>query len=129
MNKRRNGEYYENLACDHVRDNGGVITERNFRSRAGEIDIIFKDGRYLVFAEVKYRSGLRFGTAENAVDYKKQQTICRVSDFYRKKYHIPENTPLRYDVIAISLDKNGNTVFRWHKNAFEYIPKKGRNPF
>lgn len=65
-----------------------VSWERNFRrGRNGEIDIIGRDGKYLVFVEVKYRSGDEKGNAAEAVTTAKQRTICRVADYYRYLHH------------------------------------------
>ncbi len=124
MNKRQSGTYYENLVCDYLEENGAKIIERNFRCRSGEIDIILNDDKYLVFAEVKFRSGDRFGTAEEAVDIKKQKTISRVSDYYRRKHKISEYSPQRFDVVAVCIDDEGYVNIRWHKNAFSYVQGK-----
>ena len=91
------------------------ILNRNFRCKIGEIDIIFRDKEYLVFGEVKYRNENHYGSPEEAVNVAKQKKICRVSDYYRVKYHIPSNTNIRYDVVAILQDQ-----ITWHKNAFPY---------
>ena len=107
-------------------DKGMVIVERNFRSRTGEIDIIAKDKKYLVFTEVKYRTGTSYGEAESAVDFRKQDTICRVSDFYCKKRGISFDYPRRFDVAAIKADKQGNVALRYIDNAFSYIPAVNR---
>ncbi|WP_029321780.1 YraN family protein [Butyrivibrio sp. AE3004] len=124
MNKRETGTYYENLACEYIMENGAEILLRNFRSKKGEIDIVAKDGRYLIFIEVKYRTTSRYGTAEAAVNYRKQKVICRVSDYYMKRFGIDVGTPVRYDVIAIWVDEMSAAHIRWHKNAFSYIPCK-----
>ncbi|WP_026526637.1 YraN family protein [Butyrivibrio sp. VCD2006] len=124
MNKRQTGSYYEDLACDYLAENGARVVARNFRSKRGEIDIVARDDKYLVFIEVKYRTSSRFGEAEEAVDPRKQRVICRVSDFYRKRYGIGENFAIRYDVIAIKVDETSAIHIRWHKNAFSYIPGK-----
>lgn len=127
MNKREAGDYYETLACDYLRENGLKIIQKNFRCRQGEIDIIARDGKYLVFTEVKFRKGNRFGSAEAAVDYKKQNVISRVSDYYRKRFGISDDTCQRFDVVALDLDDDEALHIRWHKNAFLYVPK--RNTF
>ncbi|WP_408070921.1 YraN family protein [Butyrivibrio sp. JL13D10] len=124
MNKRQIGAYYEGLACDYICENGATIICRNFRSRSGEIDIVAKDGKYLSFIEVKYRTGSRYGEAEEAVDYRKQRIICRVSDFYMKRYGMSTDTAVRYDVVAIMVDETSMIHIRWHKNAFAYIPSR-----
>ncbi|MCR5342182.1 MAG: YraN family protein [Butyrivibrio sp.] len=124
MNKRQTGTYYENLACDYLTENGAKIVCRNFRSKSGEIDIVARDDKYISFIEVKYRTGTRFGDAEAAVDYRKQMIICRVSDFYRRRYGISDDFPIRYDVVAIKVDETSMVHIIWHKNAFSYIPSK-----
>ena len=49
MNKRDVGTFYEDIAAEYIRNNGGKIIKRNYRSRQGEIDIIARDGDYLCF--------------------------------------------------------------------------------
>lgn len=100
----------------YLEKEGYVVLEQNFRVQKGEIDIIARDGEYLVFVEVKYRKNMGCGFPEEAVDYRKQRTICRVSDFYRMKHGIAE-VPIRYDVIS---DLNGE--IKLIKNAFSYVP-------
>ena len=80
MNTRQTGNVYEQMAADYLEKQGMRILERNFRrGRNGEIDIIGRDGKYLVFVEVKYRSGDEKGNAAEAVTTAKQRTICRVA--------------------------------------------------
>ena len=57
MNKRKTGAVYEQKAAEYLEKAGCRILEMNYRCRAGEIDIVARDGRYVVFCEVKYRSG------------------------------------------------------------------------
>ena len=68
MNKRQTGSHYEETAAAFLTSKGYRVLERNFRCRQGEIDLICRHGRYLVFAEVKYRSGLTMGSPAEAVD-------------------------------------------------------------
>src|ERR1041384_2432502 len=49
------GERGENVAARHLRNLGYKIVVRNFRCSLGEIDIVARDGKTLVFAEVKTR--------------------------------------------------------------------------
>jgi putative endonuclease len=121
MNKRNTGNSYEDLACEYLEGAGCRLIKRNFSCRSGEIDIIFKDKDYLVFAEVKYRSSEDYGRAEEAVNYTKQKKICRVSDFYRYINKIGEYDPVRFDVIAVE-NMGEKTTVHWYQNAFDYIP-------
>ena len=80
--------------------------------RAGEIDLIAKDGEYLVFCEVKYRSDGRKGSPLEAVGAGKQRTIFRCAMFYLTEHHMG-NVPCRFDVVGIE----GTEVVHI-KNAF-----------
>lgn len=116
MNTREKGAQKEKEVCAYLCSQGVKIAERNFRCRQGEIDIIGYDGAYLVFFEVKYRSGQSRGGAAEAVGFAKQKKICQVADYYRVLHHCAEDTPLRFDVVAIDQER-----ITWIKNAFEYI--------
>jgi putative endonuclease len=73
VNTREKGNDKELLAAEYLSKRGMCITERNFRSRQGEIDIIGYEGGYLVFVEVKYRAGETKGNALAAVNITKQK--------------------------------------------------------
>lgn len=118
MNNREKGAQKEEQVCAYLLSKGVKIKERNFRCRQGEIDIIGYDGDCLVFFEVKYRGSRGVGSAAEAVGYAKQRKICRVADYYRVIHHCGEDTPIRFDVVAI----DGENL-RWIKNAFYYITR------
>ncbi|MCR5031525.1 MAG: YraN family protein [Lachnospiraceae bacterium] len=115
-NKRTIGTEYEEKAATYLKQQGLSILEKNFRNRFGEIDLIGKDGNYLVFIEVKYRFDEKKGLPMEAVSFRKQKTICKVSDYYRMLHQIPEETGIRFDVVSIE-----NNAISWYKNAFDYI--------
>ena len=112
-NKRKTGFEKEQLAADYLSGLGMQILERNFYTRTGEIDLIAKDGDYLVFLEVKYRAGNRYGYPEEAVTPAKQQRIIRSARYYLYRQGLSETTPCRFDVLAIQ----GNQI-RLIRNAF-----------
>lgn len=101
QNNRGVGTIKEEVAAKYLEDNGMSILEKNFRCRYGEIDIIAKDGRYLVFVEVKYRANAGNGYPQEAVTKKKQKTIAFVANYYMMKNHLETDLPIRFDVIAI----------------------------
>ena len=115
MNKREKGSKYEALAVDYIKNKGYKILELNYRCKQGEIDIIAQDGKYIVFIEVKYRASASYGSAANAVFFRKQQNISRVAAFYLLRRNMTEDTPCRFDVIAI----DGNMIHHY-ENAFDY---------
>lgn len=112
---KRTGLYYETLAAAFLEKQGYKILERNFRCPAGEIDLIAKEGEYLCFVEVKYRSERETGTPEEAVDPKKQKRISRAALYYLMKQGLGDTTPCRFDVVGIRPDK-----IRVTKNAFSF---------
>ncbi len=118
MNTRKIGAQKEEQVCAYLLSCGIEIKEQNFRCRQGEVDIIGYDGSYLVFFEVKYRSGSGKGSAAEAVGFAKQKKICRVADYYRMLHGCGENVPIRFDVVAV--DKEQVT---WIKNAFYYVAR------
>ncbi len=120
-NFRREGGAAERLAGMFLEQNGVQILERNFRSgRSGEIDLIGLDGRTLVFFEVKFRNSEGSGTPEEAVTFAKQKTICRTADYYRYRHQIPEEQPVRFDVVALRPAGEGKISCHWVRNAFSY---------
>lgn len=102
QNRRELGSRYEDLAADYLRRQGYEILERNYRDRMGEVDIIAKDGPYLVFVEVKYRRSLKNGYPEEAVCGPKQQRIRHTASRYLYRHGYGEETPCRFDVVGIA---------------------------
>lgn len=118
MNTRKQGAQKEEQICAYLLSKGVKIREQNYRCRQGEIDLIGYDGEYLVFFEVKYRSSRSKGSAAEAVGYAKQKRICRVADYYRMVHHCMEDTPIRFDVVAID-----GVQVTWIKDAFCYLAR------
>lgn len=112
-NKRQLGSEMEVLAIKELTQMGYEILEHSYRCRLGETDIVARDGAYLVFIEVKYRRTASYGTPFEAVDYRKQQKIRMVAQYYLMEHHLSENTPVRFDAVGI-LGTNITVI----KNAF-----------
>lgn len=102
MNKRQVGADYENVAASFLQEQGYRILERNYRCRSGEIDLIARDGEYLCFVEVKYRSSGAFGSPLEAVGCRKQQQILKVAKYYLMRKRFSMDTACRFDVVAIA---------------------------
>ena len=115
MNKRKIGTAWEEAAAEFLTKNGYVILEKNFRCKEGEIDLVAKDGEYLVFVEVRSRRTAGSGHPLESVNIAKQRKICRVSRYYMLKRRISPDTAIRYDVISV-LGSEMELV----KNAFAY---------
>ena len=96
-----------------MQEQGFVILEKNYRCRSGEIDLIARDGRYLVFIEVKYRSSGHAGSALEAINTKKAAQVRRIASIYLYQNRYSENTPVRFDAAGVDGDQ-----ITYIKNAF-----------
>jgi putative endonuclease len=114
---RRLGAAGEDLACAHLQRLGLEVLERNFRCRAGEIDVVARDGDTVVFVEVKERSGASHGQAVEAVTGPKRLRVVRAARVYAASRGLSE-APLRFDVVAIDWTPEGPRV-RHETGAFD----------
>ena len=97
----------EQIAVQFLQDHGYTVLERNFRSSRQEIDIIAKDGEFLVFIEVKTRScttpdALTYGRPAHAVGQKKQHNVTLAARDYLRRHPSTGLQP-RLDVIEVYL--------------------------
>lgn len=94
------------------------IIERNYRTPAGEIDIVARDKRSLVFVEVRTRSSTEFGLPQETVIARKRKKIYNAARWYLQNRHI-ENTECRFDVVAVFVeDERGCPKVEIIKDAF-----------
>ena len=100
-NTRKTGTWYEQKAAEYLKCQGLVILAHNYRCRFGEIDLIARDGRYVVFVEVKYRENASMGTPLEAVGKTKQQKIRHSAAWYLAEKGLSFETRCRFDVVGI----------------------------
>ena len=112
MNKQ--GQLYEQLALSYLQQQGLKLVQQNYQCKAGEIDLIMRDGHCLVFIEVKYRASAAFGGAAAAVTSSKQQKLLRSCRWYLQQQRLTDQ-PCRLDVIAI--EGQQPYQYQWIKNA------------
>lgn len=111
MRKLRGGKA-EDLASAFLLKNGYKIVERNFRNKLGEIDIIAKEQKIVVFIEVRSMSAALLSTAAESITSKKIKKIIRVAESYIN-YKKLEGNEFRFDVVIID-----NGKIELIKNAF-----------
>lgn len=116
--RKATGDHAEGVAERYLTTRGVQILERKVYSRAGEIDLIGKDGDTLVFFEVRYRgAGSLVGAAES-VTPAKQKTLVRAAQFYLHRHGLWE-APCRIDVVAIAPGEKKKYQIQWIKNAIQ----------
>src|ERR1700704_3520272 len=111
------GKTGEDLACQELERRGYAIVARRYRRRGGELDIIARDGKTMVFVEVKAREGHAFGEASEAVTAHKRLKITRLALDYLMRHHLT-NCPCRFDVVSIHFD-DGVPAIEVFQNAFD----------
>lgn len=94
------GRYGERFAAEWYSGRGYEIVARNWRVRAGEIDLIVARGEIVVFCEVKRRMSGAFGSGAEAVGWRKQQRIRTVARHWlaQQDSWVPE---IRFDVAVV----------------------------
>ncbi len=108
----------ENTAARFLQSLGYKIIARNVRLEVGEIDIVARDGRTLVFVEVKTRSSDDDASPESAVDADKQHQVTKAAKVYLSRYGTPR-PPARFDVVAIVWPPGRKPRITHHQNAYE----------
>lgn len=114
---RELGRKGERIAVDFLKRNGYKIIETNFRSQAGQIDIIAKDRSTICFVEVKTRRTRRFGEPKESVGALKQGKISALALIYLKQNNL-FGCSARFDVISI-LFAQTKAKIELIKNAFQ----------
>lgn len=114
------GEQQEKLAARYLSEQGLQLICMNYQNKLGEIDLIMRTPRELVFVEVRYRRSSIFGSAVESVDRRKQRKLWRTAQCYLKTLHLTNRIPCRFDILGISPGKAGQSLqFDWIQGAFQ----------
>jgi putative endonuclease len=95
----------EAIAAAWYEVRGYEILHRNWRRREGEVDLIVRAGRTVVFCEVKTRTTDRFGTGAEAVVVPKQRRLHRLASRWLSELTPASGRDLvefRFDVVSIT---------------------------
>lgn len=113
------GRRAEALACRHLEALGLQLLERNYRCRAGEIDLVMLDGTTLALVEVRSRSTSAHGDAAASVGARKQQRFIRAARHLMLTHPEYRKLAARFDVVAIDAGPDGGPpAVRWIRDAF-----------
>ncbi len=115
--KQKIGKKGESIAVRYLKKQGYRIVEQNYRSKVGEIDIIAREKKSLVFVEVKTRSSRSFGSPKWAITPKKQKAISMAALYYLKMTN-QNDINARFDVVSILL-QGEDTHIELVRNAFD----------
>jgi len=111
------GRRGESLACDHLAGAGLTVLARNWRCRAGEIDVVAAAPGLLVFCEVKTRRSTAYGTPAAAVTPRKQARLRALAVAWLAATDHPPSR-VRFDVVTITWPRGSAPVVTHLEGAF-----------
>lgn len=103
-NRHITGKYGEQIAKEFLIKNKYKIIEQNYKNHYGEIDIIAKYKKEIIFIEVKTRTNYKYGRPIQAIDKYKLQHIINTAKYYLYKQKIRDMF-VRFDCIEVYLGK------------------------
>jgi putative endonuclease len=118
MDNKSLGKRGEEIATAYLKGRKFAIVERNFRCKGGEVDIIARDGKTVVFVEVKTRRNLSFGPPQLALTPFKQRQISKAALTWLAKNKM-FGVSARFDVIAILIPDHEVPVIDHIRDAFD----------
>jgi putative endonuclease len=118
MNQRQAfGKSGEDLAVRYLKKKGYKVIQQNYTCPVGEIDIIARQKKTIVFVEVKTRRTLSFGSARHAITAHKQRKISMTALYYLKSSHQMDQDA-RFDVVTVQ-SKGDSQDIDLIQNAFD----------
>ena len=102
------GAWGEAQAAEFLRKKHYSLVAAGYHCKFGEIDLIVKDRKYLVFVEVKLRKNANFARALEHVDQKKQNRLRTTASIYLAEN--PTRLQPRFDVVEIYAPQGIQTV-------------------
>ncbi len=108
------GRRAERWAAKHLQRQGLRLLARNFHCKNGELDLVMRDGEYLIFVEVRYRE---HGGALESVRYTKQQHVIHCAEHYLRTHQYTERQARRFDLVLIQGDLR-QPELEWIQDAF-----------
>jgi putative endonuclease len=122
--RRRLGARGEELAARHLEARGLEVVDRNYRTRYGELDVVARDARFLVFCEVKTRivrgsdAAAALGPLA-AIGPRKQRQVRAMAREWLAAGLLEGTRPpeIRFDAIGIGFDARGRLVSLEHLEA------------
>lgn len=115
------GRRGEDRALAHLEEHGLALVERNYRCRAGEIDLVLMDSDVLVLVEVRSRSRRDFGGAAASIGRGKQRRFVLAAKHLLLTRPQYRRLRVRIDVVAIDppAEPGDAPVITWIRSAFE----------
>ena len=118
----RRGELGERAAKRHLKSMGLKFLTANFKTKRGELDLVFRDGDCLVFVEVKTRSNEFWSRPAAAVNLGKRRKISRVALDYLRLLR-GSLVKFRFDIVEVLVDSDVVREVRHLPGAFQLVKR------
>lgn len=109
------GRMAERLAARFLERQGLTVLERNYRCRGGEVDLVCRDRRGLVFVEVRLRRSAGYGGAAASITAGKRGRLILAAQHYLAT-HAAGEADCRFDCVL--LDELSESAIEWLRDAF-----------
>jgi putative endonuclease len=132
MTTKEIGALGENIAKRYLIKNKYKILGLNFKKKwrggSGELDIVGRKNKKIIFFEVKTRIALvpndkqKEFFPEDEISFKKQKQLCKLAQIYFSENKISSSTQCQIDILAIELYFDSNKAkIRHYKNVIEDV--------
>lgn len=112
----RHGKWAEIISVVWLLCTGHHILARRWRCKSGEIDIIARRNKQLIFVEVKFR---RTASETAFPTIRQRQRICKAAAHYLQSERLPIETACRFDLILLQTRPQSKfNYIQHHKNAW-----------
>lgn len=105
----------EDRALQYLEDRGLRLVARNWRCKAGELDLVMRDADTIVIAEVRQRGRADYGAAAETVDWRKRAKLVRATRVLLAARPELADAPLRFDLVTL----DGAGKIEWLREAFD----------
>ncbi len=110
------GAWAENQAARFLRKNGMTVLHRNYRTNMGELDVVARDKKTIVFIEVKAIRDMN-GEPQLKVNADKRRRLITAAKAYITRHRLHDR-PARFDIVTVQCDKEGQPIIRHEEDAF-----------
>ena len=117
--RKKLGRKGERLARNYLAKRGFRCLKRNYTTKGGEIDLIMRQAKTMVFVEVKTRRSEDFAAGEEAVNFRKQKHMIAAARYFLQVHDL-FGRPCRFDVVVVVIPEKGRESIRHYENAFRY---------
>jgi putative endonuclease len=111
------GRAGEDAALSHYRGRGYVLIARNWRCSLGEVDLVLRGDRILVFCEVKTRRGHGFSAPYDSVHPRKRRKLRLLAEAFLAA-HPEVIEEVRFDVASVTREGSGQPSIHVFEDAF-----------